>query len=190
MFIGESIPSTNQNELLKSTPNAIWTYDSSNYEIINDGFRNKLTDLSTEIRKDFIFEDINGISEISYDQNNNEITITNTIHDETYLLKNIIVDETNNQFNFDLYENGDLIDGQVQLGSSSFQVKSFPCPLCSLIDAVSETIEEIVEAVREHRRLSSCEGAMQACIDQGRTPEVTVTEGGGCTVKCLKDGAE
>ncbi len=116
--------------------------------------------------------------------------MTNTVHNDTYILKNIVVDETNNKFVFDLYENGDLIDGQAQLGSDSFQVNSFPCPICSLFDAVSETIEEIIGAAREHRRLSSCDAAMQACINQGRTPEVTVTEGGGCTVKCLKDGAE
>lgn len=173
----------------KNTQQVLWNYNSENYDLKNYANYTSLTN-NIEETTIYKFDDINSIVNFSSNEETQEITIESDYYEKTYKLKNLSVDYEGNQMAFTLYEDDQIIDEGFVLSSDNFQVSNYPCPFCSLVAAVAANISQLIGAVREDRRLTVCEEAMADCRAQGRTPEVTVTDGGGCSVKCTKDGSE
>jgi hypothetical protein len=134
------------------------------------------------------FENSEAYSILTVDENDEKIYIQFTDNDEIYTLSDFV-----------LTEDSFVIEGQVISSSGDIFQFTLPteglvtqswCATCAfeamkkVIDKAGDTFREILGAAREHRRLTSCDSAVNQCYDAGKCPTMSVTEGGGCAVEC------
>lgn len=134
-----------------------------------------------------MFEQISERYNLQINEQSKIITIEDLALNEQVQLSNFSKNTQTGDIKFDILDNNDLL-GTATLIGVEMELKS-NCSPCMLAAAIADTFTSLIEAVREHRRLTTCEIAMKACIEQGGIPSIKVTENGGCEVtKCDKSG--